>query len=157
MTPGSVSFVVDTIEVEDASFNLSYRLGPEERHVDCRIRLTTTTPYFGGIRWWFRCPLSGRRVRKLYLVWGCDYFASRAALGLAYASTREQPHERLLRRRQKIQERLGGTGSEDELNCLPKPKWMRWKTFNRLMQEANEANERMWEAVGLYLRSTARR
>ena len=30
------------------------------------IPLETTTPHFGGVRFWFRCPRCGRRVRTLF-------------------------------------------------------------------------------------------
>lgn len=36
-----------------------------------RVRLTGTPMRFGGVRWWFLCPLSGRRVAKLYLPGSC--------------------------------------------------------------------------------------
>jgi len=49
--------------------------------VDYRVELATTRPHFGGLRWWFVCPFSGRRVRKLYLHRVSEYFASRQALG----------------------------------------------------------------------------
>ena len=47
--------------------------------------LTTTTPRFGGLRYWFLCPRCGRRVGKLYHVerWGC-----RHCHNLAYQSQR---------------------------------------------------------------------
>ena len=50
--------------------------------VDYRVRLTSTRPNFGGLRWWFVCPLVRRRVAKLYLPPGQIYFGSREAYGL---------------------------------------------------------------------------
>ena len=35
--------------------------------VDCIVRLVSTRPNYGGHRWWFVCPLMGRRAAKLYL------------------------------------------------------------------------------------------
>ena len=64
------------------------RDGSEER-VAYRVRLTTTRPRYGGERWWFVCPSSGRRAFKLYLPNGGRYFLSRAAYRLAYQVTRE--------------------------------------------------------------------
>ena len=30
------------------------------------LRIRTTNPHFGGVRYWFACPCCGLRVRKLY-------------------------------------------------------------------------------------------
>jgi hypothetical protein len=71
--------------------------------VDYRVRLTSTRPNFGGVRWWFVCPLvradggPPRRVAKLYLPPGQVYFGSREAHGLTYTSCQES-HDRLFRK-----------------------------------------------------------
>jgi hypothetical protein len=39
----------------------------EDVEIDDRIRLTTTQPSFGGLRWWFKCPSTNRRCRHLLL------------------------------------------------------------------------------------------
>ena len=55
----------------------------------------TTTPNYGGRRWWFICPLSRddggppRRVAKLYLPPGEKYFGSREGYELTYESCQE--------------------------------------------------------------------
>ena len=120
--------------------------------VDYRVELVTTRPHFGGVRWWFVCPLSGRKVRKLYLHRCCDYFASRQALGLTYRSCRETAADRALRKAQKILcDRLGGTGVLDEVHYIPKPKGMHWKTFYRLRDAAEEASDRSWLEMATYI------
>jgi hypothetical protein len=40
--------------------------------------------------------------------------------------------------------RLGCTGDLDELQWLPKPKGMRWRTYQRLRLTALEASARSW-------------
>jgi len=57
--------------------------------VDSRIFLTSTTPHFGGRRWWFRCPANGVRVGKLYLPLVAIHFASRRAHDLTYTSCQQ--------------------------------------------------------------------
>ena len=47
--------------------------------------LTTTTPRFGGLRYWFLCPRCGRRVGKLYHL---ERWACRRCHDLAYPSQR---------------------------------------------------------------------
>jgi hypothetical protein len=64
--------------------------------IDDKIFLATSRPPFGGLRWWFVCPRSNRRVRKLYLPLGGRHFWSRRA----YALERRRcvAHEIFLRR-----------------------------------------------------------
>jgi hypothetical protein len=74
-----------------------------DKPVGYRVRLTTTRPNFGGLRWWFICPLVRAdggprgRVAKLYLPPGQAYFGSRDAHGLTYTSCQES-HDRVCRR-----------------------------------------------------------
>ena len=51
--------------------------------------LTTTTPRFGGFRYWFLCPRCGRRAGKLYHV---ERWACRRCHDLAYSSQRVSKH-----------------------------------------------------------------
>jgi hypothetical protein len=56
------------------------------------IEVTTTRPHFGGRHYWFRCPLvrdgfrCGRRVGRLYLLPGQQYFGCRHCWNLTYRS-----------------------------------------------------------------------
>jgi hypothetical protein len=52
------------------------------------IYLVASRPPFGGLRWWFVCPRSRRRVRMLHLPLGAHRFACRRAYRLAYVSHR---------------------------------------------------------------------
>jgi hypothetical protein len=45
-----------------------------------------TAPNFGGLRWWFVCPLSKRRATKLHLPPGETCFAHRDVNDLTYRS-----------------------------------------------------------------------
>jgi len=62
------------------------------------VAVTVTNPYFGGVRPWFVCPLSGTRTRVLLLAPGRRQWSSRAALGLSYPSQRLSPDQRRWRR-----------------------------------------------------------
>jgi hypothetical protein len=105
----------------------------DEHEIDDQIFLVATQPPFGGRRWWFECPRSGRRVRVLHLPLGGRHFRSRRAYRLGYASQRETVHDRALRRARKICRRLGGDLPDDEYP--DKPKRMRWTTYERLMHK----------------------
>jgi hypothetical protein len=53
------------------------------------IQLRTTVPTYGGLRWWFVCPVTGEWKAKLYLPPGGAQFVSREGGGLTYLSCRE--------------------------------------------------------------------
>jgi hypothetical protein len=52
------------------------------------IALEHSQPHWGGNRLWFLCPVTGKRVRALYLPSGATRWASRAAHDLRYESQR---------------------------------------------------------------------
>ena len=60
----------------------------QRREVKRLVRLVTTRPHFGGVRWWF--VDGGERVRCLYLLAGGDRFRSRRAHGLVYETQYRQ-------------------------------------------------------------------
>ena len=67
--------------------------------LDYKIRLVSTRPTYGGLRWWFICPSrradgGPRRVAKLYLPPGRKYFGSREGYGLTYRSCQESGKDR---------------------------------------------------------------
>ena len=62
--------------------------------MDYLVRLVTTRPNYGGLRWWFLCPVSAqrgieKRAAKLYLPPGAKFFGCREAHDLTYQSCRE--------------------------------------------------------------------
>lgn len=79
---------------------LEYALGTGGGRVKVKqpIFVQTTKPNFGGVRYWLTCTLMangqccGRRVGKLYLPPGSDYFGCRHCHDLTYRSCRES-HE----------------------------------------------------------------
>ncbi len=111
----------------------------EKRESDYWIQLETTPQPFGGRRWWFICPQTGGRARKLYLPTGAFTFASRQAYRLAYACQRESARDRASRRAFKLRGKLGGEGGIGD--SIPKPKWMRWPTYERKLAEIFAAEE----------------
>lgn len=69
-------------------------LTDEKSVLDYKVRLTSTPCNFGGLRWWFICPLAinnvvcQKRVGKLYLSHGL-YFGCRHCHNLTYQSSQE--------------------------------------------------------------------
>lgn len=62
---------------------------------DYKIVLQESACHFGGVRWWFTCPLTtngrvcNRRVGKLYLPPGGGYYGCRHCHDLTYRSSQE--------------------------------------------------------------------
>jgi hypothetical protein len=126
---------------------LNYVVGDERRPIGQFIHLVMTRPHFGGVRWWMVCPATGRRVAKLHMYGGRNYFVSRQALGMAYRSQREDVMDRALRRGDKVLAKLGRKDlSIEDAPYLPKPKWMRWRTYERAIAEAQAVNG-VWDAA----------
>lgn len=94
-TPLSIHCEVDTFDPHDASLKLHYRPRTDEGPVELRVQLTTTPLPWGGVRWWFICPLkrggqeSGRRCDKLYLPPRAGWFGCRKCYDLTYRSCRQ--------------------------------------------------------------------
>jgi hypothetical protein len=119
--------------------------GGEWKSAEYPVRITRTRCNFGGWRPWFLCPARacGRRVAILY---GGDVFKCRSCHKLAYASTREGLGRRAERRAERIQARLGF--EPGILNSSGgKPKWMRWRTYDRLTGRLGELRLIYWYAL----------
>src|SRR5262245_36945468 len=103
----SVSYEVSTLDLSRPALRLWYtvRAGtPEAEAVNCHVRLAATQPRFGGLRWWFLCPLASggracaRRAVKLCLPPGAVYFGCRHCHDLTYTSCQEsRKHDALYR------------------------------------------------------------
>jgi hypothetical protein len=121
--------------------------GGEWKDEQYPVRIVRTPCNLGSSRAWFLCPAvgCGRRVAILY---GGGVFACRRCYQLAYASSREDAGERATRRADRLRERLGwkpgilNGGGE-------KPKWMRWRTFDRLTEEHDQLVRLSMWAVAL--------
>jgi len=101
----------------------------DDREIRYRVGLTATHPPYGGSRWWWICPRTGRRAFKLYLPLGGSQFWSREAYGLDYTSQREAPRDRLFRRARKL--RLSIDPDSGAWDVPQRRKWMRQRTYQR--------------------------
>src|SRR5262245_23684819 len=116
---------------------LNYHSG-EEHQIDDRILLIASKPPFGGMRWWFECPRSGRKARVLHLPLGGRHFCSRRVYRLTYASQRDTVYDRALRRSRKLCIRLGADPADNDYP--EKPKRMRWTTYNSIIGRISAAD-----------------
>jgi len=80
---------------KSSMLDLSYMPNGSDEKINLSIPLVTSYPKFGGIRFWFTCPLNKggrpcqRRVGKLYLPPGGKYFGCRHCHDLSYTSSQE--------------------------------------------------------------------
>lgn len=127
------------------AFTLRYARGGEP--ITQYVRLVTSRPNYGGVRWWFVCPLLEargvvRRVRALYLPPGAKRWGSRHAYGLTYQSQRDCGLERaLVRSLARNGSEHGGDGREqctqatalDQIAALKADAWFedRWRARKR--------------------------
>ncbi|MDB5379950.1 MAG: hypothetical protein JWR00_4396, partial [Rubritepida sp.] len=107
--------------------------GPQQQVVE----MESTPCRFGGRRWWWVCPATGRRCATLYLPNGGKQFLSRGrgAYRLAYSSQRETEMTRTHRRLARLVGKLGGEYGRPDDPPPDRPKWMRMRTYDRLLAE----------------------
>jgi hypothetical protein len=93
----SIGIIVDTEDEPyvKVNYTITDRSTDEKTDYNYKIQLATTLCHFGGVRYWFICPLTkngiycGRRVGTLYLGSGGHYFGCRHCYGLSYESRNE--------------------------------------------------------------------
>lgn len=85
----SIGIKVNTI---DASPYIEMNYKSNETSVNYRVQLTSTPSNLGkGVVWFFVCPSTGKRCRKLYL--GDNYFVSRFAFVNAMYEQQTKSHK----------------------------------------------------------------
>jgi hypothetical protein len=144
----AVEVKVDTTDPSDPFIELTHQTRDDregDRIVRDRIRLIWTVPTYGGRRWWFRCPRTYCKTTKLFLPNGGWHFWSRQAYGLGYACQREDRFGRLQRRAAMLNRQLGGDGWAGWDSPPIKPKWMRWRTYERRYERWERVVEKAHE------------
>jgi hypothetical protein len=147
---------------------ISMRSDPDRLHLSYRVRvgggdwqdvaepvaIVRAPCRFGGSRPYFICPgvvngiACGRRVAKLH--GSGRYFLCRHCYRLAHASQSEGAWDRMLRRANKIRQRLGGDPGM-AAPFPPKPKGMWRRTYEQMRDRAFDAELRADEAVDFQL------
>ena len=145
------------LRAEHDRLHLTYRVrigGGDWEDINETVRIVRVPCRFGGARPYFGCPgvvngiACGRPVAKLY--GPGRYFVCRHCYRLAYASQSEDAQRRSMRRASKTRQRLGGNaGIASPLP--PKPKGMWRRTYERLREQALDAEERADEALLPYV------
>ena len=145
------------MRAEHERLHLTYRMRIGEgewEDVNESVRIARVPCRFGGTRPYFVCPrvvngtVCGRRVAKLY--GPGRYFVCRHCSRLAYSSQGDDAQRRSMRRADKIRQRLGNNaGTASPFPRKPKGMWRR--TYERLREQAFDAEERADEALLIYV------
>ena len=137
---------------------LTFKGSSDWKSIEQRVPVTWTRCHLGSVRPWFRCTASvdGRlceqRVAILYRC-GAPVFQCRQCCGLTYASQREVPRHRAIRRAQKLRMHLGGSANLSD--PFPKrPRGMHRRTYHKLLARAMAVQER---SIGLEIEYLHRR
>ena len=112
------------------------------KHVEELVGLDLTACHFGGTRAWFLCPRCSRRVAVLF---AGRRFWCRHCHGIAYAVENEDAISRLLRRSNKLRERVKAKAGTAYPVAF-KPKGMHQKTFDRIRCEIQKIEAGFWLA-----------
>ena len=107
------------------------------RDLDQRLELIAQPRHFGGQQWYFKCPVTQRKCSVVWLPPGASCFCGRQAWGkqVAYSTQFEFKFDRAITARQKVKGRLIANLNPREWDLPPKPKWMRWHTYERLAEQ----------------------
>jgi hypothetical protein len=120
--------------------------GPVERSLRIQlgglnqwINLIALPRHLGGHQWYFECPKTGHRASVLWMPPGASRFASRHAWPrqVAYRSQFVTADDRAHLGKAKIKSRLIGSLDPNKWDLPPKPKWMRWATYNRYVERCD--------------------
>lgn len=145
---------VHGLQMETASGKVTFRQEGDSYATTVGGRTLTlhiaTTQAGYGVRYWFLCPHCGSRRAKLHV--GKRDIACRECWGIHYAS---QSEDRLSRMRRHMYaqraEIWGNYGPACSLfNCVfdfPKPKGMRWVTFNQKVAKLAQYENSYWLAM----------
>lgn len=136
---GWISLAVTLHGDQAGTLALRYQCNGEP--FDQRFRLEAEPCRFGGRRWFAICPATGARAGKLYSLGGAGFHARRRYRRVAYRTQRApKAIDRVMMRRDRI---LTRKLKSDDPDFVPKPKWMRHKTYERLLSQLWEAQEQI--------------
>lgn len=132
-------------EIEStAGIALLEHRGADGMLIEQSIRLEPVPQHFGGQRWFFVCPVTGNRARKLYRYPGLRQFCSRKGLpeSVTYSCQRDSAAKRTMRQIWELRGRLGDKGPL--LGSLANPDGMSEAEFlrhvRRYLQLASRLN-----------------
>jgi hypothetical protein len=141
LTYGSGEAITATLKLSDYGGMLELSFQGRQQS----FSLASQPRHSGGLQWYALCSKTGRRVRVLYRPLGATFFASCYVWGprAAYASQFLDPIGRAWRTKAKVKAALLDDKHPDEWDLPPKPKGMRWATYERWVARYDAAEEKL--------------
>jgi len=136
---GNISGTIALAAPATGTLTLRYRCNGEL--FDQLFRPTVEPCRFGGHRWFAICPVTGRHAAKLCCLGGAGFHARQRYGRVAYwiQRTAGSIDRALMRRDRTLFRKLRG----DDPDFVTKPNWMRWRTYDRIMQEFDAADRQI--------------
>lgn len=133
----SISLSVTLTNECNGTLELRYHCHGEPVHP--RWPLQAMPCRLGGVRWYVRRSGQSALAAKLYCFGHLGFHPRQAYSFLFYRSQIEsRPNERALQRRDRI---LTQKLKSNDPDFVMKPKWMRWRTYHKLMRELDHAQQ----------------
>lgn len=135
----SIGLEVESLERVRLHYQVTIQGETEAK--DYPVVITWTSCHLGGNRPWFLCPCCWRRVAKLY---SYGMFACRHCLRLNYRSQQASKRDVASDRSFRLRDALGCDEGFLSIpaQCIPKPKGMHWRTFNRKIEQLKAVDGR---------------
>jgi hypothetical protein len=114
-----------------------------------QITLVSRPRHLGGRQFFFVCPVTSGLATVLWKPPGANKFCSRQAWGrqVAYRSQFQNASDRAYLGKERIKARLIGDLDPAEWELPPKPRWMRWATYNRYVERFDDYEEMLDKAA----------
>ena len=122
----------------------------EIEQVAQRIVLVNQPRHFGGRQWYFVCPVMGLSASVVWKPEGAKQFCCRQSWGpsgVAYLSQFGNWIDRAHLGKAKIKSKLVSGCDPEELDLPPKPLWMRWSTYNRLVERYDAYESKLNDGI----------
>jgi len=130
-------------ELENGTRYLTFSINDKAHHIGLKLDNRSASN-----KLYITCPYCQKQRQHLYAI---KYaYACRQCLDLQYASQSERPQDRLMRRIRKLRKELWGYDWPDVNNMFsqvaywPKPKWIRWETFEQKRDKITELENKYW-------------
>lgn len=128
-----ISYQCYTVNPNHSYLKLTYVMTESKKRMEYEVPLVRTTPPYGGVRFWFLCPATGKRVSKLFLSPDSSRFLSRHAFRLYYESQMKGKIDRAINKKWKLLRKL-----RHGLDYPIRPKGMHEKTYRRIYDAFQE-------------------
>lgn len=124
-----IGYQCNTLAPDNQYLRIQYSFTDSGQEFDYKIKLSTSKPHYGGKRYWFLCPVTSKRVSKLYLIPSDGRFLSRHVYKINYASQMRGYIDRQIDKKWKILRKTDGS------NHPIRPKGMHHNTFDKILDK----------------------